>query len=314
MVQKFESGGVTSLGRWCNKLGRDGRVARVWEPLVRLDPQLLECVVYLYPDAPKAEAREGFGGTGFLVGASTLWGRRSFIVTNRHVIEAGSYTISLNTRDGSTAVVETDERDWQFHSDGNFDVAVHIIEHLPHYSLLHIPLEMLLSRNDVDALDLRLGDNVALVGRHINLDGRQKNTPTARFGHLAQLPGERIKDDKGRAQAVFLAQVHSLPGASGSPVFLIQDMVEKNMEQRRLVFGNTNPVWLLGINCGHIGEPSLVFSGASPVRDMESHGNTGITRVLPAWIVDEVIRDAISKLPRPPSPLLTGGFGFGLKA
>lgn len=301
---------MTLGGRWRNKLTGSGSVVRQWEPFVRLDPQLLECVVYLYPDAPKAERREGFGGTGFLVGVSTLFGQRSFIVTNRHVVEDGHCTLSFNTRDGATKILETDEREWRYHQDNNWDVAVHVIDHLPNYKLRHLPTPMLLEEIDLERMDMRLGDELALIGRHITFDGLQQNTPTARFGQIAQMPGDPITDERGRSAPCFLVQIHSLPGFSGSPVFLIQNIIEKNMEQDMLAVGGGVPIKLLGVNCGHVAVSAPIYSGGTAVKDIIASANTGITRVLPAWVVHEVIASAIAAMPRPPSPILSGGFGF----
>jgi hypothetical protein len=300
----------TLAGRWCNKLRGDGSVARTWESLVRLDPQLLECVVYLYPDAPKAESREGFGGTGFLVSISTVVGQRTFIVTNRHVVEDGHTTVSFNTRDGALSILETDERKWRYHEDDNWDVAVHLIDHQPNYKLLSVPTEMLLEEADIDRMEMRLGDELALIGRHITLDGVQQNTPTARFGQIAQMPGDPITDDRGRSAPCFLAQIHSLPGFSGSPVFLIQNVVEKNLEKSQLFVGATAPAKLLGVNCGHVAVGAPVYSGGAAMKDIVASANTGVTRVQPAWVVNDVIASAVAALPRAPSPILTGGFSF----
>lgn len=301
---------MTLAGRWRNKLKADGSVVRLWEPFVRLDPQLLECIVYLYPDAPKAESREGFGGTGFLVSVQTLEGQKSFIVTNRHVVEDGHTAVSFNTRDGNTSVLETDERAWRYHKDNNWDVAVHLLDHQPSYKLLCIPPDMLLEEIDLERMEMRLGDELALIGRHITLDGMQQNTPTARFGQIAQMLGEPIRDDRGRSAPCFLAQVHSLPGFSGAPVFLIQNIIEKNLEKNQIAVGGGTPVKLLGINCGHVAVGAPIYSDGAVKREIVASANTGITRVLPAWVIADVIGSAVAAMPRSPSPILSGGFSF----
>jgi len=73
----------------------------------RIHDRFLDCVVYLYPDRPRAEAVESAGGSGFLVGISLgispLQERDFFtivVVTNHHVVyEGGNRTVRVNTRD-----------------------------------------------------------------------------------------------------------------------------------------------------------------------------------------------------------------------
>jgi hypothetical protein len=299
------------LGRWCNRLTAKGDVVRAWEPFVRLDPQLFDCVVYLYPDGPSAERRANFGGTGFLLAISTTSGDRCFVVTNRHVIDDGFCTISVNTEYGSTTVLETDERTWSFHQNSDYDVAIHPVMMMPHYKMKFAPMDMLLTEADLENMDVRIGDDVALIGRFIDMDGKQMNTPTARFGHLAQMPGEPIVDDKGRSQPCFLAQVHSLPGFSGSPVFLLQNEFEKNLERSAITLGGTGrQVRVMGVNCGHVTAHSPVYSSGAKMRDMLAAANTGITRVLPAWIIAETINAYIAKNYRV-ADITRGGFSFG---
>ena len=91
----------------------------------RIDDQYLECVVYLYPDVPKAEAGESFGGSGFLVGLS-LPGIETrvavVVVTNQHVAANGNGAVRVNTAD-SIEVFEIDHRHWLNHPDGH-DIAI----------------------------------------------------------------------------------------------------------------------------------------------------------------------------------------------
>jgi hypothetical protein len=56
------------------------------------------------------------------------------------------------------------------------------------FKIHSIPADSLISEQFVIDHDIGVGDEVMMLGRFLNRDGIQKNTPTARFGHLAQSP------------------------------------------------------------------------------------------------------------------------------
>src|SRR5215467_13131396 len=81
----------------------------------RVPEDFLECIVYLYPSVAAAEAGERLGGTGFVVGVRGKIDRTNhflYVVTNRHVIEAGNTTVRINTSDGKHDSLEYDQRNW----------------------------------------------------------------------------------------------------------------------------------------------------------------------------------------------------------
>lgn len=83
---------------------------------------------------------------------------------------------------------------------------------------------MLLKRHEIDAFRVGPGDDVFVVGRFINSQGKLRNIPSVRFGNIAQMPLKPI--EQGRVfgefqQESFLVEARSISGFSGSPVFLI---------------------------------------------------------------------------------------------
>jgi hypothetical protein len=68
--------------------------------------------------------------------------------------------------------------------------------------------------------DIGPGDDVFVVGRFINREGKQKNIPSVRFGNIAQMPGEPLFLDDGKELECFLIEGRSISGFSGSPVFI----------------------------------------------------------------------------------------------
>lgn len=76
-------------------------------------------------------------------------------------------------------------------------------------------------------LEILPGGEVFMIGRFVGHDGRQKNTPSVRFGNISRM---RISDaEEGADQNQeevderFLIDCRSIPDYSGSPVFFMFD-------------------------------------------------------------------------------------------
>src|SRR6516165_10822570 len=89
----------------------------------------------------------------------------------------------------------------------------------PRYAVRAIPRSMFLRKQDIGGDNIGPGDEVVLIGRFINQEGKERNVPTVRFGHIAQMPIEPIEYN-GQLQESFLCEIKSIGGFSGSPVFL----------------------------------------------------------------------------------------------
>jgi hypothetical protein len=70
-----------------------------------------------------------------------------------------------------------------------------------------------------EELRIGLGDDLFMVGRFINHDGKERNIPVLRFGTIAMMPEEPIVADN-KEQDSFLIEIRTIPGFSGSPVFV----------------------------------------------------------------------------------------------
>jgi hypothetical protein len=193
----------------------------------RIGDQYLDCAVYVYRSLSDARAGERQGGSGFVIAVPLetkpeySW---SYIVTNQHVVRgAGNPVIRINRKDGKTDCFETNSTDWTAHPHGD-DVAVMFFELDPNVmATRNIPTSIFLTEQLVADEDVGVGDNVFMVGRFINHEGRQQNKPSVRFGNISMMPGERIESPHGIEQDSFLIEARSLPGYSGSAVFFIFD-------------------------------------------------------------------------------------------
>lgn len=278
-------------------LSPGGRRYAVWEDIVpRLRGELADCVVYLYPSMLSAERGVQAGGTGFLVGVRSEAKPQiayCYAVTNRHVVKgdpkkngAGKApVIRLNTHDGGTDIIPNAH--WKVAPAGD-DIAVASISFEPSLKFRPVLLERFMTPDLIKELGVGWGDDLFLVGRFISHAGKQRNMPVARFGAIAMMPDEPIENDETKfQQESFLAELHTIGGFSGSPVFisLPQDRYiehpQYNLEEERK---QSHRSWLLGIE----------WCNASFLER-----NTGMSGVIPAWkIADLILNDEDFKMQR----------------
>lgn len=287
-------------GHWVTKTSSRGRAYRVWKFAVpRIADEFLECVVYLYPDAPSAAAGMRAGGSGFLVGVQIedglehldLW--VPFAVSNRHVIKNGCTIVRVSMMDGGPAdILELDERSWLFHPDHDLAIAPLDLVVGRHRVKLALWPQHFLTEQVVAQYRMGPGDECFMVSRFIAHDGRQRNTPSVRFGTIAQMPTERIRCDDGSEQESFLVEARSIAGHSGSPVF-IWIPPYSGMATGRMSGSWTAGPWLLGVDHCHLFSQERIYSRATgrPVNeDWHVRGNTGMMGVVPAWRLAEMFK------------------------
>lgn len=263
--------------------------------LPRIADEYLDCVSYLYPSISDAEEGARRGGTAFLVAMpfSSGGGLLPYLITNRHIIENGNTVVRLNKRDGKVECIETDERLWTFHPAGDDLAALPFLYDPRQVTLLWLPFSKLLTREIIAAYDIGLGDEAFVVGRFVNHEGREKNLPTVRFGNIAQMPWEPIRDRRASGpfyQDSYLVEIRSIGGYSGSPVFVhilpgsirrVEGWVDKIL--------SAHGPWLLGVNWAHMNDymPAKEESGRELSFKVQS--NSGMMAVVPSWKVAELL-------------------------
>jgi hypothetical protein len=255
-------------------------------PMPRIPDAALEGIVYLYPSVVNAGNESRFGGSGFLVMDPSLmipdWGIL-YAVTNAHVIEGGSTVIRLNTKDGGFDTFDYTDQQWILHPDRD-DIAICPMETLNPTRHMHKELtpEMLLKRQEIDAFRIGPGDDIFVVGRFKNSQGKMRNIPSVRFGNIAQMPIEPI--EQGRVfgkfqQESFLVEARSVSGFSGSPVFLILHASASRQDPEFRL--STDVFRLLGIQWGYIQDWEPVRDSAEKPVDtgLQVRLNTGMMAV-----------------------------------
>src|ERR1044072_871709 len=252
----------------------------------RIKQQYLDCAIYLYESAESAWRGERPGGSGFLVSVREkpdvyeflvtsnsryeLPPSHIYAVTNKHVARRGFPVIRLNTIDGKCDVLELDHNQWIPHPEGD-DLAVCYLD-LPKNRYRYHAIETWTFVKQVNAFnDIGAGDETFMVGRFFSHAGKQRNTPSLRFGNIAMLPFERIKlgEEVGQhMQEAFLVETRSISGFSGSPVFVYEPTGETfltNQGWTSMISELVGRPRLLGIDCAHLPKEEDVWDGARRV-------------------------------------------------
>lgn len=300
-------------GRWVTRYSKRGHPFQVWDtPVPRIPDKLLNSVVYLYPDEAAAEDGKKAGGSGFLCGLDLLLGgpQATFVVTNKHVVQSGSAVVRLNTTDGKLDIIALDGVEWFDHPEGDdltvcpiaLDLKVH--SHSP-FSLYHV------TKKWADDYNVGLGDDVFMIGRFVGAEGKIQNNPSVRFGVISQMPFEPLVLEDGSSQLSYLIEARSIPGYSGSPVFIIIEphgpkpsflpsdmppaihdaLIEMSGWMKERAGKLRMPPFLLGIDYCHLYDKQKVWSGLTkkPVDpNWFVKGNSGAMGVIPAWKLSEM--------------------------
>lgn len=129
------------------------------------------------------------------------------------------------------------------------------------------------------------GDEVVLIGRFINIEGKERNIPSVRFGHISQMPIEPLEYE-GKSQESFLCEIKSIGGFSGSPVFLAPVSDTGRPEGSKFV----DEARLLGIDWCHIQNfEHPIDNNGDEISHIRFPTNTGMMGVVPAWKLDGLL-------------------------
>jgi hypothetical protein len=140
---------------------------------------LLDCVVYVYPSIKDADKGERAGGSGFLVSVKLpdVEARCEYVVTAKYVIDKEpNPAVRVNQYEGKFESRPTNG--WTKSPDADLAVSAINLSYLSRGSL------SISSEDFVDSVKhphLGVGDEVFMAGRFTDLEGNQKNTPTARI-------------------------------------------------------------------------------------------------------------------------------------
>jgi hypothetical protein len=255
------------------------------------DPDL-RAVVFLYADDKSAQSGTGSGASAVLVAYTTASGHTvTYVMTNTHVVLNGGIYLRLNTLAGGTRVMELPVDKWT-HAAGAVDACVYAMSPETLADADHDPInwnDAAMTEADVSNYAFGPGDEVIMLGRLAGYDGMKRNHPVARFGNVARMPEEPVKDAHGDLVTAFLVEMRSLSGFSGSPVFGVIPSGSFRGEGQAISLGQTT-MFLLGLDCGHITLKSPVVNAQGTRHDdWEVREHTGMSLVIPAWILGDLL-------------------------
>jgi len=261
----------------------------------------------MYDSVEDAKEGKKAGGCGFFVSLASEkhgmqgWAYR-YAITCLHNIDKGCLTIRVNTERGGSEEIVTRREDWE-DSEEN-DIAAYAIDlddtkHVSQSIFHRFPAELLakypripmfITREIITNEGLGMGDDVFLIGRLIDHSGTQRNTPSARFGHISMMPFEPIRNlHLRRSVDAFFCEIKSIGGFSGSPVFVhIPPLSER---PRSKTLSNAKGPWLLGIDWGHTQKPEYVVDdhGDKTPEEHRVQRDSGIACVAPAWEIAKLL-------------------------
>lgn len=261
---------------------------------MRVSDYVLDCIGYICETAvrdisgPKGDAL----ATGFFVSApSEVKGHRYlYFATAKHVALDSlnkDIHILINKRGGGTSeLLATDPPLWYSHpSDETCDVAV--VPVIPNTEAVFnsIPLEHMLTPDDIKAFSIGIGDEVYSVGLFTEVDNTSRNIPILRHGNIAMMPTEQIQTELGYAD-VYLIEARSIGGMSGSPVFVRPTghipFGKRPDDTVETLMGLVDRTKLLGVVHGHWDVRESDINSYPIHQDRKRGVNYGIAIVVPA--------------------------------
>ncbi len=263
----------------------------------RIPNALVESVVFLYPT--EASAREGrpSGGTGFFVAVrSEATGRRfTYLITNLHV--GCRDCVARGNTDAGVDVLPILAKSWVPHPDGD-DVVATAVEIPDGWRTTAYEWGDIGPTADrMKELNVGIGDDTVMLGRYVGHEGQETNQPVARFGNIALMPGEPVLDGRGMRVEAYLVEMRSLPGYSGSPVFVLIGPASYRGEGKMMPF-YTESIGLIGIDTGHKLESAPIYvKGSKDKIDQpwEVRQNSGVAIVAPFWKVSDVLEEFVEQ-------------------
>lgn len=258
----------------------------------RIADNIQNCVIYLYQTVEDAWAGKRAGGSGFVIAVRSAIRpecRVLYAITNSRIIKSGFPVIRTDALNQEIIPFEKGRKDWVHHPQGE-DVAACLLGLASDYPQVNsYRLERLLTRELLDHLEIGIGSDVFLMERHITRGDVQCLTPVARFGKLAMMDRQFIKQPDGQSRICFLVSVLLAGGHSGAPVFVSSDH-ELNHEAPP-ANGSATAAWLLGIDQGHLQreQPVINAQGERHPRGWKVQSQYGHIVVTPVWKLRELL-------------------------
>lgn len=257
---------------------------------MRIPDELIDCVAFLC--IQDRNGKFSYKGTGFFVRvkSANVDADYGYLVTAKHCIEKAKALGSplyarINTTDGGCEFLQI-SGDWLYPQDEGTDVAVlPLLPDTGRYFYRLIPNEMFATDEIIVQASIGVGEDLIITGLFSSHYGKRRNVPIVRLGTIAAMPDEPLEDrDTGFSYKAYLAEMRSIGGLSGSPVFTFFGSV-RNSEGSRVF--SPPKLLLLGLIRGHwdVQEEKDAAFMLNEARQV----NQGIAIVTPAQEIEKII-------------------------
>lgn len=197
------------------------------EVKMRVPDNIQECVVFLcVKHNTKGDPPYTYHGTGFFLGMKSEKDPESeyaYLVTAKHCVEnAKNGGLDLYIRINTLDSVEYVEIRGEWIYSEKADVAVQLLD-LPDdkYDYTRLSENLIATDEILTEYDIGIGDDIVIAGLFTRHYGTKRNIPIVRSGIIAAMPVEPFVDlDTGEPYNAYLAELRSIGGLSGSPVFV----------------------------------------------------------------------------------------------
>ena len=267
-----------------------------------LPKEILESVFYLYPTLDDATNGTAFGGTGVFIAVPSddpREGSHTYAVTNWHVaVRDGCSVMRVNRIDGGVEIFEFDSAEWEFRPRWH-DLAL-----MPMFGvnkqqlkLVAISASLFVTQDDEESKTIGPGDDIFMVGRFVDHDGKGANIPAVRFGNISVMDSRIDQVTEAMDLPSYILDMHSRTGFSGSPVFVYRTFGSELLIGDQYRNRTTRFLKLLGLHWGSFPELWEIKSGAKPDDEAIKllatpnyvKGMSGMSLAIPAEAILEML-------------------------
>jgi hypothetical protein len=264
---------------------------------MRIPDNFLKCPGFVCAKGDKGWVAVGTGFVVLVPATAPLPGGFKYFVTARHVVELsrqrfGTIALRFNDKAGKAVLIVIEGDAWIYPDDDAVDVAVGCLPgSMPgdiELDIAAVPIESIVTSELIAGEGVGIGDQLSLVGLFALHAGEARNQPIIRQGTIAAMPGEPLIDDKtGLPYHAYLAEVRSMSGLSGSPVFVVLGPGRLRGPAPVLEEGSLN-FRLIGLVRGHWDFSNKLSALELPQLEFKNF-NAGIAMVTPISAVLDII-------------------------
>jgi hypothetical protein len=246
---------------------------------MRIPDTVLKCVCFLCVKAAIAiidgDDTFRYGGTRFFVSVkSEKHANRyySYFVTARHNVQlaGGPLYLRINTLIGASQHLEIPSHAWTYPEKNGVDLA--LMSWNPDKSLYDyktVSSEVFTDAEIFETEGIGVGDELFCVGLFTYRHGANQNYPIVRSGIIASMPNEPFEDPMTAfTYDAYLAEVRSIGGLSGSPVFVRLPHVTYLLGVIRGHWDLKRRETSLGFDDGELRQVNIGMATVTPIEEL----------------------------------------------